>query len=162
MVDEQIAARGIGDARVLAAMRDVPRHEFVPPGMRGLAYADRPLPIGRDQTISQPYIVAIMTELAAVDANSVVLEVGTGSGYQAAVLAEIARQVYSIEIIAELAETAAHTLSRLGYDNVAVRHGDEYVTLKIVLPERPDPELEEFAQRWQAGKDENPRRHLEA
>ena len=126
MVQQQIAARGVSDARVLAAMRTVPREEFIPAQLRALAYADRPLPIEHRQTISQPYIVAIMTELAGVDSNSVVLEIGTGSGYQAAVLAEIAHQVFSIEIIAPLAHSAEATLARLGYDNVHVRHGDGY------------------------------------
>jgi protein-L-isoaspartate(D-aspartate) O-methyltransferase len=126
MVAEQIEARGVTDPLVLAAMRAVPRHEFVPRSMQHLAYVDRPLPIGRDQTISQPYIVALMSELAEIDGDAVVLEVGTGSGYQAAVLADIARRVYSIEIIAELTAAAERTLRRLGYDNVEVRHGDGY------------------------------------
>lgn len=126
MVAEQIEARGVVDPKVLAAMSKVPRHLFIPESMRELAYEDRPLPIGRDQTISQPYIVALMTELAALDGDARVLEVGTGSGYQAAVLAEIAKQVYSVEIIGDLAATAAAKLARLGYDNVQVRHGDGY------------------------------------
>lgn len=109
---------------VMLAIGRVPRHEFVPPGMRDFAYVNRPLPIGGGQTISQPYIVALMTDLAGVDAGSRVLEVGTGSGYQAAVLAEIVDHVYTIEIIEELGRTAAATLARLGYDNVTVRVGD--------------------------------------
>jgi protein-L-isoaspartate(D-aspartate) O-methyltransferase len=124
MVRTQIAARGIADPRVLAAMRKVPRHEFVPEAMRAGAYDDGPLPIGHDQTISQPYIVALMTELAGLRPDAKVLEVGTGSGYQAAVLAEVARDVYSIEIVAPLAERAAATLARLGYGRVRLRQGD--------------------------------------
>jgi protein-L-isoaspartate(D-aspartate) O-methyltransferase len=114
------------DPAVLAAIRAVPRHEFVPPAYREYAYADRPLPIGEGQTISQPYIVALMTDLAAAGPDSTVLEVGTGSGYQAAVLAEIVDHVYTIEIVAPLGEQAAETLERLGYDNVSVRIGDGY------------------------------------
>jgi protein-L-isoaspartate(D-aspartate) O-methyltransferase len=126
MVRTQIAARGIEDARVLAAMRKVPRHEFVPPSAVGEAYDDGPLPIGHQQTISQPYIVALMTEAAAIRPEAKVLEVGTGSGYQAAVLAEVAKEVYSIEIVEPLAKAAEATLRRLGYDRVHVRHGDGY------------------------------------
>jgi protein-L-isoaspartate(D-aspartate) O-methyltransferase len=111
---------------VMAAIGKVPRHEFVPESLRGRAYLNRPLPIGNGQTISQPYIVALMTDLAAVGPDSVVLEIGTGSGYQAAVLAEIAREVYTIEIVAALGERAAAALERLGYDNVHVRVGDGY------------------------------------
>ncbi|MCX5739186.1 MAG: protein-L-isoaspartate(D-aspartate) O-methyltransferase [Proteobacteria bacterium] len=122
MVDDQIEAREIADPRVLAAMRKVPRHEFVPAAERAHAYEDRPLPIGEGQTISQPYIVALMTQLAAVGPGSKVLEVGTGSGYQAAVLAE----VYSIEIVDALAKRAQHDLARLGIENVRVRSGDGY------------------------------------
>jgi len=118
--------RGGIDPAVLDAMRVVARHEFVPAGVRGLAYENRPLPIGEGQTISQPYIVALMTDLAAVDADSVVLEVGTGSGYQAAVLAELVREVYTIEIVEPLGREAARVLERLGYDNVRVRIGDGY------------------------------------
>lgn len=115
----------LGEA-VIAAMRTVPRHEFVPEPLRAHAYANRPLPIGEGQTISQPYIVALMTDLADVGPESVVLEVGTGSGYQAAVLAEIVRHVYTIEIVERLGRRAAETLARLGYDNVTVRIGDGY------------------------------------
>jgi protein-L-isoaspartate(D-aspartate) O-methyltransferase len=115
------------DARVVNAIRTVPRHEFVPFVVREYAYANRPLPIGEGQTISQPYIVALMTDLAEVGPDSVVLEVGTGSGYQAAVLAEIGARVYTIEIIAALGQRAAQTLERLGYNNVAVRIGDGYL-----------------------------------
>jgi protein-L-isoaspartate(D-aspartate) O-methyltransferase len=134
MVARQLRARGISDERVLAAMAKVPRHEFVPAASRPLAYEDEPLPIGHGQTISQPYIVAAMTELARVDARSRVLEVGTGSGYQAAVLAEIARDVYTIEIVEALATGATRTLRRLGYGAVRVRHGDGYRGWKEAAP----------------------------
>jgi protein-L-isoaspartate(D-aspartate) O-methyltransferase len=126
MVREQIAARGIEDQRVLDAMLAVPRHEFVPEDQRRFAYEDRPLPIGYGQTISQPYVVAFMTEQLDLDGSERVLEVGTGSGYQAAVLGRLAREVYSIEIVKPLAERAAEDLKRLGYDNVHVRAGDGY------------------------------------
>ncbi len=114
------------DARVLEAMGRVPRHEFVTEDMRGLAYANRPLPIGHGQTISQPYIVAVMTDLLGLRPGDRVLEVGTGSGYQAAILAELVSDVYSIEIIEPLATQAAARLERLRYHNVTVRHGDGY------------------------------------
>jgi protein-L-isoaspartate(D-aspartate) O-methyltransferase len=126
MVAGQIVARGVKDARVLAAMREVPRHEFVPPDERANAYIDAPLPIGFGQTISQPYIVALMTELARPSATDSVLEVGTGSGYQAAVLSRLVAAVRSIEIVEPLARTAEATLRRLGYANVQVRIGDGY------------------------------------
>lgn len=126
MVHDQIELRGVQDEAVLSAMHAVPRHEFVPSAQRRHAYADSPLPIGYGQTISQPYIVAAMTEMLQLDTNSVVLEVGTGSGYQAAVLSPIVRQVYTIEIIEELGRTARERLSRLGYDNVEVKVGDGY------------------------------------
>jgi protein-L-isoaspartate(D-aspartate) O-methyltransferase len=127
MVSEQIEARGVAQARVLAAMRKVPRHRFVPASQDAYAYEDRPLPIGHQQTISQPYIVALMTELADVRQGDTVLEVGTGSGYQAAVLAEMGVKVFSIEIVEALAEGAAALLSELGYGkHVEVRHGDGY------------------------------------
>ncbi len=126
MVSRQIAERGVSDERVLAAMRKVPRHEFVPDSEKRSAYHDTPLPIGEGQTISQPYIVALMTELARPARNHRVLEVGTGSGYQAAVLAELVEHVYSIEIESTLAQRASEVLRRLGYDNVTVRAGDGY------------------------------------
>ncbi len=125
MVAEQIVARGVKDPAVLRAMRLVPRHEFVPKELQRYAYQDRPLPIGHDQTISQPYIVAAMTELAHIKAGSRVLEIGTGSGYQSAVLAAVGAEVYSIEIVAALAERASATLTGLGYD-VHLRSGDGY------------------------------------
>ena len=126
MVATQIEARGVRDPNVLRAVRTVPRHAFVPPEQRTHAYEDRPLYIGLGQTISQPYIVAFMTEALQLDPNSVVLEIGTGSGYQAAVCAEIAREVYSIEIVEPLARSAAEVLTALGYGNVHVRVGDGY------------------------------------
>jgi protein-L-isoaspartate(D-aspartate) O-methyltransferase len=126
MVEHQIAARGVEDPRVLAAMAAVPRHEFVPRDQVERAYSDGPLPIGFGQTISQPYIVALMTELAQVGQGDRVLEVGTGSGYQAAVLAELTDQVYSVEIVPELARSAADRLRRVGYQSVRVRAADGY------------------------------------
>ncbi|RMH76626.1 MAG: protein-L-isoaspartate(D-aspartate) O-methyltransferase [Calditrichaeota bacterium] len=126
MVREQIEARGIHDPRVLRAMRKVERHKFVPEEYRDLAYEDHPLPIGEGQTISQPYIVALMTELLELDEHDRVLEVGTGSGYQAAVLAEICDSVYTIEIIESLGRRAEALLKELGYTNVKVKIGDGY------------------------------------
>jgi protein-L-isoaspartate(D-aspartate) O-methyltransferase len=126
MVEQQIAGREVRDSATLRAMLSVPRHQFVPANLRDHAYADFPLPIGRGQTISQPYIVAFMTEQLGLTPRSRVLEVGTGSGYQAAVLAEIAAEVYTIEIVAPLAEEAAARLQRLGYGRVHVRTGDGY------------------------------------
>lgn len=126
MVAQQIEARGVRDPGVLEAMRRVPRHSFVPTDLEGEAYADHPLPIGNAQTISQPFIVAYMTEALELGPSHKVLEIGTGSGYQAAVLAERVREVYSIEIVGELAARATGVLRRLGYTNVHVRHGDGY------------------------------------
>ena len=126
MVEQQIRERGVTDARVLEAMRTVPRERFVPLEQASRAYDDSPLPIGFGQTISQPYIVAHMTEVLGVSPMHTVLEVGTGSGYQAAVLGMLAREVYTIEIVSELATRAAATLKELGYDNVHVRDGDGY------------------------------------
>lgn len=127
MVRSQIESRGVKDARVLEAMRKVPRHRFMPESQRPYAYDDRPLPIGDGQTISQPYIVALMSELAGVKPGDTVLEVGTGSGYQAAVLAEMGVKVFSIEIVASLAKRAKALLGDLGYDeSIEVRHGDGY------------------------------------
>jgi protein-L-isoaspartate(D-aspartate) O-methyltransferase len=126
MVREQLAARGIRDARVLAAMARVPRHELVPEAHRDEAYEDGPLPIGEGQTISQPYVVAAMSEAAALEGDERVLEVGTGSGYQAAVLSELAREVYTIELEPVLAARAKRDLERLGYQNVHTRTGDGY------------------------------------
>ncbi|TVR58435.1 MAG: protein-L-isoaspartate(D-aspartate) O-methyltransferase [Spirochaetaceae bacterium] len=126
MVTEQIAGRGVSDPKVLAAMRSVPRHLFVPENERRNAYADRPLPIGHGQTISQPYIVAFMTELLELTGDEKVLEIGTGSGYQAAVLAEITPHVYSIEIIEPLLETGTAALETAGYTTVKTKAGDGY------------------------------------
>jgi len=126
MVREQIEERGVRNARVLQAMRAVPRHEFVPPTLAAQAYEDYPLPIGLGQTISQPYIVALMTELLAPRKEDRVLEIGTGSGYQAAVLSRLVQQVYTIELLEELAVSARQRLRRLGYANVEVRAGDGY------------------------------------
>jgi len=126
MVRAQIEERGLRDPALLAAMRKVPRHELVPAAVQGDAYADHALPIGFDQTISQPYIVALMTSLAAVERGDKVLEVGTGSGYQAAVLAEMGARVFTIEIVEPLARRAAADLERLGYGRVHVRAGDGY------------------------------------
>jgi protein-L-isoaspartate(D-aspartate) O-methyltransferase len=127
MVNEQIRARGITDERVLAAMRSVPRERFVPAEVSSQAYADHPLPIGHGQTISQPYIVAYMSEVLQLSKTSKVLEIGTGSGYQAAILGELAGDVYTIEIVSALADGARQTLDGLGYANVHVRTGDGYL-----------------------------------
>ncbi|MBU7015202.1 MAG: protein-L-isoaspartate(D-aspartate) O-methyltransferase [Theionarchaea archaeon] len=126
MVERQILSRGITDSRTISAMITVPRHQFVPEDLRSQAYADYPLPIGYGQTISQPYIVALMTSSLQLKGDETVLEVGTGSGYQAAVLAEIVHHVYTIEIIPELAQRAETVLSELGYRNVSVRNADGY------------------------------------
>jgi protein-L-isoaspartate(D-aspartate) O-methyltransferase len=156
MVEEQLGARGISDRRVLQAMGKVPRHLFVPEALRFRAYADHPLPIGSGQTISQPYIVALMTQLAELEPDDSVLEVGTGSGYQAAVLSEIVRQVYTIEIVPELAESAKALLAERGYRNVAARAGDGYlgwkenapfdaVLVTAAAPEIPPPLVDQLA-----------------
>lgn len=155
MVDQQIIRRDITDPNVLEAMRTVPRHLFVPEGYRNEAYHDGPLPIGKGQTISQPYIVAIMTELLQIDSTSKVLEIGTGSGYQAAVLAEISDSVYSIEIIPALAHHADSLLDSLGYGMVQVRAGDGYkgwpeaapfdaVIVTAAAPKIPQPLIEQL------------------
>lgn len=127
MVEEQLRGRGIQNDRVLDAMLRVPRHEFVPQIVRDQAHLDSPLPIGYDQTISQPYIVAFMTEAIDPQPDHRVLEVGAGSGYQAAVLAELAHEVFAVELIPQLAELAKRTLARVGYKNVHVRQGDGYL-----------------------------------
>jgi protein-L-isoaspartate(D-aspartate) O-methyltransferase len=126
MVDEQLRARDIRSVAVLDAMQRVPRHVFVPEDERGSAYTDYPLPIGFSQTISQPYIVAFMTEALEVQPDHRVLEIGTGSGYQAAILAELAREVFTIEIVTPLADRARQTLQELGYKNIHVRAGNGY------------------------------------
>ena len=145
MVEDQIASRGITDARVLAAMRTVPRHRFVPPEQAASAYDDRALPIGFDQTISQPYIVAYMTQALRPAPGHRVLEIGTGSGYQAAVLAEIVKEVHTIEIVPALADRSRALLRELGYRNVHVRTGDGYAGLpqeapfdRIIVTAAPD------------------------
>jgi protein-L-isoaspartate(D-aspartate) O-methyltransferase len=156
MVRDQVEARGVRDPRVLAAMRKVPRHELVPESERDRAYDDRPLPIGESQTISQPYVVAAMTEALALKGDERVLEVGTGSGYQAAVLAELCQQVYSIEIVPALAERARKDLARLGYANVEVRQGDGWrgwpehapydaIVVTAAPPEVPPELIEQLA-----------------
>ncbi|RMG94416.1 MAG: protein-L-isoaspartate(D-aspartate) O-methyltransferase [Deltaproteobacteria bacterium] len=156
MVAEQIEARGVTDPRVLAAMAKVPRHLFVPDAYQAEAYQDHPLPIGHGVTISQPYIVALMTELAEVRPGDKVLEIGTGSGYQAAVLAELGAEVYSIEVIEPLARRAKERLAKLGYDRVHVRHGDGYrgwpeaapfdaVVVTAAPPEVPEALREQLA-----------------
>lgn len=157
MVIDQIEARGISDPRVLAAMRAVPRHRFLPEHARQAAYEDHPVPIGHGQTISQPFIVAYMTQLAEVEEGDRVLEIGTGSGYQAAVLAEMGARVYSIEIVEPLAKSAAALLRELGYDRVTVRHGDGYegwpeeapfdvVMLTAAPPQIPRPLVDQLAE----------------
>lgn len=134
MVKQTIEDRGVSDPEVLQAMYTVPRHEFVPEDLRKYAYEDRPLPIGLGQTISQPYIVAYMTELLKVDKNSKTLEIGTGSGYQAAVLAEIVKEVYTIEIFQELGENAQKRFEELHYENITAKVGDGYYGWKEFAP----------------------------
>ncbi len=126
MVHVQIVERGVSDPKVLGVMKVVPRHLFVSPESRKYAYEDYPLSIGYDQTISQPYIVAFMTEAAGLKSGDKVLEIGTGSGYQAAVLAELVREVYTIEIVKPLADSARERLAALGYQNIFVKHGDGF------------------------------------
>jgi protein-L-isoaspartate(D-aspartate) O-methyltransferase len=157
MVKHQIKARGIKDKRVLRAMESVPRHLFLPAEARKYAYGDSPIRIGSGQTISQPYIVALMTELLEVQKDHRVLDVGTGSGYQAAILAELAKEVHSIERHAELAERAEDTLSDLGYDNVHVHVGDgtkgyspgspyDRIIVAASAPKVPKPLLDQLAE----------------
>lgn len=134
MVEKQLVERGIENPRVLDAMRRIPRHEFVAPDLSHLAYRDSPLPIGEDQTISQPYIVAVMTQLLYLSGHERVLEIGTGSGYQTAVLCELAAQVYSLERYPRLAERAANILSRLGYENLEIHVGDGSQGLPDMAP----------------------------
>lgn len=126
MVEDQIVSRGISDRKTLEALRKVPRHLFVPADMQDFAYNDNPLPIGYNQTISQPYIVALMTELTGPGRGKKALEIGTGSGYQAAILAEIVDTVYTIEIVPKLARESAGLFERLGYKNIVTRYGDGY------------------------------------
>lgn len=158
MVRRQIEGRNVDDPDVLDAMERVPRHRFVPQRWRGRAYADTPLPIGHDQTISQPFIVATMTEALDVDADHEVLEIGTGSGYQAAILAELADHVYTIEIVCDLAERARETLESLDYANVDVRCGDGYEGWpnqapfdRIIVTAAPDEVPEALVEQLAAG-----------
>lgn len=155
MVDEDLGPRGITDKAVLEAMLKVPRHEFVLPEYVSRAYSDNALPIHDNQTISQPYVVALMTQSVKLKPNDRVLEIGTGSGYQAAVLAEIVKEVYSIEIIKNLAQEADATLSRLGYKNVKVKYGDGYrgwkkyapfdvILITAAAPEIPQPLIDQL------------------
>jgi protein-L-isoaspartate(D-aspartate) O-methyltransferase len=155
MVETQLRARGIRDERVLAAMSHVPRHEFVAADYRDQVYEDHPIPIGEGQTISQPYIVAIMLQALALDSSDVVLEVGTGSGYLTALLADLTRQVYSVERHASLARTAQATLDRLGYTNVEVLVGDggngfpdrapfDAIVVSAAAPQIPPPLFEQL------------------
>lgn len=157
MVESQLQRRDITDRRVLEAMREVPRHRFMSAEVRRYAYADHPVPIGGGQTISQPYIVALMTQLSEPRPGDRALEIGTGSGYQAAVLSKLVQEVYTIEIVPSLAEQARQTLDQLGYENVTVRQGDGYrgwperapfdVILVTAAPERiPEPLLEQLAE----------------
>ena len=136
--DARMTARETGrealSPRVMQTLRTVPRHRFVPASLQDAAYENRPLPIGHGQTISQPYIVALMTDLLRVDANDVVLEVGTGSGYQAAILSPLVKQVYTVEIVEPLAKQAAARLRALGYRNVSVQHADGYEGWKAAAP----------------------------
>ncbi len=156
MVETQITPRGISDPAVLEALLTVPRHLFVPKDARSEAYADHPLAIGESQTISQPYIVALMTELLRLDSTSRVLEIGTGSGYQAAILGELAGEVYTIEIIKPLAKRSEELLDSLGYQNIHVRCGDGYagwpkqapfdaIIVTCAPPEVPQPLIEQLA-----------------
>ncbi len=134
MVDEQIAARGVKDERVLAVMRKVPRHEFLPEAIRGMSYADNALPLGEGQTMSQPYMVALMTEFLRLNGSERVLEIGTGSGYQAAVLAELCGKVYTVERVKILADKARVTFDRLGYKSIAIKVYDGTYGWKEMAP----------------------------
>ncbi|MCK9418965.1 MAG: protein-L-isoaspartate(D-aspartate) O-methyltransferase [Nitrospirae bacterium] len=134
MVDEQIVSRGVKDERVLAVMRKIPRHEFLPEAIRGMSYADNALPLGEGQTMSQPYMVALMTELLGLKGSERVLEIGTGSGYQAAVLAELCGKVYSVERVKPLADKARVQLDRLGYKSVAIKVYDGTYGWKEMAP----------------------------
>lgn len=156
MVRVQIVDRGITDTAVLRAMRKVPRHLFVPKEYENEAYEDYPLPIGYGQTISQPYIVAYMTEVVHPSIKKIALEIGTGSGYQAAILAEIVKNVYSIEIVPELAKISAERLKNLGYNNVSVKYGDGYkgwpehspfdiILITAAVEQIPEPLIEQLA-----------------
>jgi protein-L-isoaspartate(D-aspartate) O-methyltransferase len=156
MVESQLARRGLHDPRVLEAMRTVPRDRFVPASLQSLAYADDALPIGYGQTISQPYVVALMTEVLELQGDETVLEIGTGSGYQSAVLSLLARQVYTVELVAELAEAARQRFAELGYANIEVRVGDgslgwpehapyDAIIVTAAAPDVPAPLLDQLA-----------------
>jgi protein-L-isoaspartate(D-aspartate) O-methyltransferase len=156
MVDEQVAARGVSDPRVLAAMRKVQRHEFLPEAIRGMAYEDNALPLGEGQTMSQPYMVGLMSELLALTGTERVLEIGTGSGYQAAVLAELCAKVYTVERIKVLADKARAALDRLGYRSVAIKVYDgtygwkemspfDAIIVTAGSPDVPPPLVEQLA-----------------
>lgn len=156
MVTDQLEFRRIKDKRVLAAMRSIPRHSFVPREYQDLSYTDRPIPIGEGQTISQPYVVALMTQLLCLQGDENVLEIGTGSGYQAAILAALAKQVYTVERHQPLAERATEVLQELGIDNVEVHHGDgsggwsehspyDGIMVTAAAPEVPKPLLKQLA-----------------
>ncbi len=156
MVESQLVRRSIKDRRVLDAMRQVPRHLFIPKDMRDLAYCDGPLPIGQGQTISQPYIVALMTELLELTGQEKVLELGTGSGYQAAILSRLVSQVYSVERHAALAEQAEKVFAQLGYDNIVISVGDgtlgwpehspyEAIIVTAAAPDIPQPLTDQLA-----------------
>ncbi len=155
MVEQQIEARGVKNKKVLDAMNSVPRHLFVPEGYRRGSYFDQPLPIGLGQTISQPYIVALMTEMLDVDKDDIVLEIGTGSGYQAAVLSTIVKELYTIEIVEELGLQAAERLKSLGYDNVKVKISDgglgwpekapfDVIIVTAAAPKIPEPLIKQL------------------
>ncbi len=152
---KELRSQGIDDPNVLAAMDSVPRHEFVPAPWRSASYENRPLPIGHEQTISQPYIVAYMSQMLELKPSDKVLEIGTGSGYHAAVMSRLAKEVYTIEIVPELGENAAKLLKRLGYDNIFVRIGDGYrgwteeapfdaICITAAPPEIPQPLLDQL------------------
>jgi protein-L-isoaspartate(D-aspartate) O-methyltransferase len=156
MVDRQLAQRGITDERVLAAMRQVPRHRFVPEDMWDMAYRDTPLPIGQGQTISQPYIVAYMTQMLHLSPEDRVLEIGTGSGYQVAILGRLAKQVYTVERVEELARRAEQILKEMGYDTIHFRIGDggygwpeaapfDAIVVTAAAPEVPQPLVAQLA-----------------
>lgn len=157
MVRDQIVSRGISDQLTLKAMQKVPRHLFVPAEYVSRAYNDSPLPIGHGQTISQPFIVAYMTEVVKPTSRKKALEIGTGSGYQAAVLAEIVKEVYSIEIVPELAKESAALLGKLGYENISCKYGDGYqgwkehapfdiIVVTAAAPEIPQPLIDQLAE----------------
>jgi len=158
MIERDLKLRGIRDTKVLEAMNKVERHQFVGSSLEKYAYDDRPLPIGYGQTISQPYVVAFMSEALALDGEDRVLEIGTGSGYQAAILAEIVKEVYTIEILQALAEVAKKRLSDLGYENVHVKHGDGYKGWlehapydKIIVTAAPDKVPEKLIEQLAIG-----------